>query len=89
MVLVLAVSVRGAEDDPIAANVRPTEPRTPAEQQKTLRVPAGFEVQLVASEPEIHKPMNLAFDALGRLWVTTSREYPIPRPVGEAGRDRV
>lgn len=78
-----------AAEDPFAANVRPTEPHTPEEQRKTLLVPAGFEVQVVASEPDIHKPMNLAFDAIGRLWVTTSREYPRPVPVGQAGRDRV
>src|SRR5262249_21343775 len=35
-----------------------------------------FEVQLVASEPDIHKPMNMNFDDRGRLWVTESVEYP-------------
>jgi glucose/arabinose dehydrogenase len=84
-----AVAAAAEAEDPFAANVRPTEPRTPAEQLKTLKVPAGFAVQLVAHEPDVHKPMNLAFDAAGRLWVTTSREYPFPVPVGQAGRDRV
>ncbi len=78
-----------AQEDPFAANVRPTDPRTPADQRSTFRVPEGFEVQLVAHEPDIHKPMNLAFDADGRLWVTTSREYPYPVPAGQPGRDRV
>ncbi|MBL9127988.1 MAG: hypothetical protein JNL97_10095, partial [Verrucomicrobiales bacterium] len=78
-----------AEEDPFAANVRPTDPRTPTEQRAAFRVPPGFEVQLVAHEPDVHKPMNLAFDATGRLWATTSREYPKPVPVGQAGRDRV
>src|SRR5690606_29428506 len=42
-----------------------------AEEQRTLfHVPPGFEVQLVAAEPEIQKPMNLAFDSAGRVWVT-------------------
>ena len=50
-------------------------------------MPPGFEVQLVAAEPEIDKPMNLAFDARGRLWVTHSREYPIAAT--GAGCDRV
>jgi putative heme-binding domain-containing protein len=83
------VAARAAEEDPFAANVRPTEPRTPVEQRAAFKVPEGFEVQLVAHEPDIHKPMNLAFDAAGRLWVTTSREYPTPVPVGQPGRDRV
>jgi putative heme-binding domain-containing protein len=62
--------------------------RTPEAERAALRVPPGFEVQLVAAEPEIDKPMNLAFDARGRLWVTHSREYPIAAGAG-AGRDRV
>ena len=62
--------------------------RSPEAERAALHVPPGFEVQLVASEPDIDKPMNLAFDARGRLWVTHSREYPIAAARG-AGRDRV
>src|SRR3954462_9352125 len=62
--------------------------RTPEAERAALHVPPGFEVQLVASEPDIDKPMNLAFDARGRLWVTHSREYPSAAARG-AGRDRV
>src|SRR5436305_2030847 len=64
----------------------PTDPRTPAEERRGFRLPPGFEAQLVASEPDIGKPINLAFDAKGRLWVTTSREYPFPAQ-GRPGRD--
>ena len=56
--------------------IAPTEANTPAEELKTFKVPAGFEVQLVAAEPDIGKPIQMAFDAKGRLWVTTSRHYP-------------
>jgi putative heme-binding domain-containing protein len=56
--------------------VAPTEPLSPAEEQAKFKLPPGFEIQLVASEPEIQKPMNLAFDNRGRLWVTHSVEYP-------------
>jgi putative heme-binding domain-containing protein len=62
--------------------------RSPEAERQALHVPPGFEVQLVAAEPDIDKPMNLAFDARGRLWVTHSREYPIAAAPG-AGRDRV
>lgn len=48
------------------------------EQQQTFHLLPGFEIQLVASEPEIGQPMNLQFDAAGRLWVTSSVEYPYP-----------
>ena len=64
--------------DPFAEGVRTTEPLTPEAQQKTFNLPPGFAVQLVAAEPELRKPMNMAFDGAGRLWITESREYPWP-----------
>jgi putative heme-binding domain-containing protein len=59
-------------------HIAPTEALSPADERKTFKVPDGFEVQLVASEPDIEKPMQIAFDAKGRLWVCTSRLYPFP-----------
>ncbi len=56
--------------------VRETEALTPAEEQTKLHVPPGFEVQLFASEPQINKPINIAFDSRGRLWVSSTVEYP-------------
>lgn len=53
-------------------------PNTPEQQQKLFHLPPGFEIQLVVSEPEIGQPMNLNFDARGRLWITSSVEYPYP-----------
>ena len=67
--------------------VSPTEPLTPAEQKAKFKLPAGFEIQLVASEPDIQKPMNLAFDARGRLWVSHSIEYPFAAADPEKARD--
>ncbi len=55
-----------------------TDPQSPADQQAQFHVPPGFEIQLVASEPDIGQPMNLNFDVDGRLWVTHSVEYPYP-----------
>jgi putative heme-binding domain-containing protein len=78
-----------AAEDPFAAGVRSTDPLPPLEQQQKFRLPPGFEIQLVANEPAIHKPMNLAFDATGRLWVTTSIEYPWAAPTNKPARDRL
>jgi hypothetical protein len=85
----LAFSLTLPAADPFAENVRTTDPLTPEQQQKTFHLPPGFEIQLVAAEPDINKPMNMAFDAKGRLWVTTSREYPFPAPLDKPGRDRI
>ena len=75
--------------DDWALGVRKTDPVEPAVQQAAFHVPEGFAVQLVAREPDIHKPMNLAFDALGRLWATTSIEYPFAAPTNRPARDRL
>jgi len=77
--------------DPFAADVRATPWLTPEEEQAKLHVPDGFTVTCFAREPALWKPMNLAFDARGRLWCTSSTEYP--RPVGPdrgfVGRDKI
>lgn len=51
---------------------------SPDSSRALFRLPPGFEIQLVAAEPEIQKPMNVAFDAAGRVWVTGSTLYPWP-----------
>ncbi|WP_165221580.1 PVC-type heme-binding CxxCH protein [Aquisphaera insulae] len=70
-------------------NVSSLPHRSPAEERKALHVPPGFEIQLVAAEPDIQKPLNIAFDDRGRLWVTDTVEYPYPVKPGTKGRDTV
>lgn len=69
--------------------VAETPPLTPREQLAKFHLPPGFEIQLVASEPDVHKPMNMKFDARGRLWVTHSIEYPFAAKSDEAARDAI
>jgi putative membrane-bound dehydrogenase-like protein len=72
----LAVPVQALQED---ANrfIRGTEKRTPEEELKGFHVPEGFEVQLFADDAQLGgKPINMAFDTRGRLWVTSTQEYP-------------
>src|SRR5947199_8291789 len=90
LLLLAIVPARAAQvADPFSEYVRSTDPRTPADEQKAFHLPPGFEMQLVAAEPDIAKPMNLAFDGGGRLWVTTTREYPFPAPHDRKARDEI
>ena len=75
---VIAADPRGDSPD--------APPSTPQEQLAKFHVPPGFEVQLVADETQIQKPMNLAFDAAGRLWVTGSGMYPWPARTDALGQ---
>ncbi len=77
LLLFLALLTASA-DAAFAQAVVPGPDLTPAEQKAKFHLPFGFEIQLVLSDPDIGQPMNLAFDARGRLWVTHSIEYPYP-----------
>ncbi len=74
--ILLAVSATASLAHAQDRLVRETDPLSPADEQKALHVPDGFEIQLFAAEPLINKPINLATDARGRLWVSSTVEYP-------------
>ena len=67
--------------------VAETPALSPEQERARFKLPPGFEIQLVAAEPDIQKPMNLAFDSHGRLWVTHSLEYPFAAADAEQSRD--
>ncbi len=65
-------------------------PLTPQESMKLIQVPIGFELQLFASEPDIHKPIHMDWDEKGRLWVAETVDYPnMVRENKEEGRDLI
>ena len=67
---------------------RPPGPAlSPAEAIRAMTVPEGFQVELVASEPDLVNPVAMTFDERGRIWVTESLEYPRKSP--GPGRDRI
>jgi glucose/arabinose dehydrogenase len=69
--------------------VRSTDWLAPEDERAGFHLPPGFEVRLFAAEPEIAKPLNMAFDSRGRMWVTNSVEYPYAAKEGEVRRDAV
>lgn len=83
--LLFSVTIQSAVAQNFGEMIRSSDPLTPQEEQATFRVPPGFRVQLFASEPDIQKPMNMAFDARGRLWVSGSNDYPYPETGDQAG----
>ncbi|MEZ5301473.1 MAG: GDSL-type esterase/lipase family protein, partial [Verrucomicrobiales bacterium] len=64
---------------------------SPADEQKKFRVDPRFEVNLFASEvefPEIACPIQMRWDARGRLWVACSTTYPHVYP-GQEPNDKI
>jgi putative heme-binding domain-containing protein len=75
-----AASIEAA--DPQVFLVAPTEALPAARQQKMFHLPPGFDIELIAEDPVIRKPINMSFDAAGQLYVTQSIEYPFPAKEG-------
>jgi putative membrane-bound dehydrogenase-like protein len=76
----------GTEGAPIRKMQKPVDP---VESMKHIAVPGDFEVQLFAAEPDISKPISMAFDHRGRLWVVETRDYPNEMQPAGKGRDRI
>lgn len=51
-------------------------PLSPQESEKLIQVPAGFKLELFASEPDIINPIAMNWDEKGRLWVIETVDYP-------------
>jgi type 1 glutamine amidotransferase len=64
-------------------------PLPPAESMKHMHLPEGFEVQLFAAEPDIVRPIAMAWDARGRLWIAESVDYPNDMQPPGQGHDRI
>ena len=55
---------------------------SPEEELESFVVAPGFQIELVASEPMIHDPVAIDFDADGRMYVVEMRSY-MPTVEGE------
>jgi mono/diheme cytochrome c family protein/glucose/arabinose dehydrogenase len=61
---------------------------TPGEEQRTIVVPPGYRVELVASEPLVIDPIAIDFDADGRMWVLEMPGF-MPDTSGRDSRDPI
>ncbi|PWJ58177.1 putative membrane-bound dehydrogenase-like protein [Dyadobacter jejuensis] len=60
----------------------------PQRELESFRVAEGMEVTLFASEPMVTKPIQMNWDADGRLWVVSSTAYPNLK-TGEEANDKI
>ena len=66
--------IKGHDDGKNTGIIKP-----PAEAQAEFKVANGYTVNLFASEvefPDLRNPVQIAFDARGRLWVVTMPSFP-------------
>src|SRR5882724_10490271 len=81
LLLLLPVSAAAQND----AKVPDPDPEL---ERKTFQVADGFEVNLFAADPQLAKPIQMNFDAAGRLWVACSEAYPQIKP-GARQNDKI
>jgi putative heme-binding domain-containing protein len=60
----------------------------PEVELRSLQAAEGFQINLFASDPIIRKPVQMNWDASGRLWLSTSTAYPHIKP-GQNLEDQV
>jgi len=76
----------GTLAEPIDTMQLPLSPEESAARIVTL---PGFKAELWASEPQIFKPVCMAFDERGRLWIAETMDYPNEQQPDGEGRDRI
>ena len=66
-----------------------TDPTPADEAALAMQIVEGFRVEVVAAEPEVVDPVDIAFDENGDLWVCEMLDYPFDPEEGEPPRSRV
>ncbi len=67
-----------------------TDDSRPTPPEKTLQnflYPEDLSLELLASEPLVHQPVEINFDHRGRLWVVQYGQYPYPAGLKITGYD--
>ena len=65
------------------------EPIDVPESMKHMAMAPGFEPKFFAGDPDIKKPICMAFDERGRLWVAETFDYPNQLQRAGQGHDRI
>src|SRR2546422_8632886 len=81
-ILALATTASGQRD---LTNIPDPDPEI---ERKSFQIADGFEVNLYAADPLLAKPIQMNFDAAGRLWVACSEVYPQIKP-GQRSNDKI
>ena len=81
-VVVLAAPLQGEQP----AELRQT-PLAPADSLQLIELLDGNHVRLLAHEPQVVDPVEVAFDDAGRMWVVEMRDYPFA--IGEQPRGQI
>ena len=75
LVLSVGMSLRALTAGEIKPAADAPQPLAPEESARRFQLPPGFRIELVASEPHLADPTDMAFDARGHLFVSELHGY--------------
>ena len=66
-----------------------SQPLSPEESLARIQLDGNYEAQLVACEPLVRDPVEVTWDAEGRMYVADMMDYPLGPPPGEPFLSRI
>jgi putative membrane-bound dehydrogenase-like protein len=86
----IVVPVTSQDDGKSLKGELPRIPATePSDAVKTFRLIDGLRMELVAAEPLVTSPVDMAFDGDGRIWVVEMNDYPFGPAEGNPPQGQV
>ena len=87
-VFLLAAALAGVSTAQAQRNLTEVPEPDVNRELQAFQVAEGFEVNLFAADPMLAKPIQMNWDAQGRLWVACSETYPQIEP-GKPANDKI
>ncbi len=88
-ILPLLLALAGAQDEALRHELPRLPATEPADALKTFTIGPGYRIELVACEPAVVDPVDMAFDEEGRLWVVEMIDYPFGDKEGNPPQGRL
>ncbi len=85
----VVVFLLGAQDDPLKGELPRLKATEPKDAAATFRLKPGYRIELVAAEPLVASPVDMAFDEEGRLWIAEMIDYPFGDREGNPPQGRI
>lgn len=76
--------MKRGDESPVLWHLLPN----PSKDLPEMRLQDGFQVELIAAEPDVRQPIAFCFDERGRMWIAEAFSYPNRQPEGQ-GKDRI
>jgi putative membrane-bound dehydrogenase-like protein len=89
MRIAAVVLVLLCQQDPLKEKLPRLKPTEPKDAVKTFVLKPGYSIELVAAEPIVESPVDMAFDEVGRLWVVEMVDYPFDEKEGSPPQGRL